>query len=47
MRDPLWSELFLEQPRVIDGEFVLSERPGLGVTLNPEALERYSTKETV
>lgn len=44
VRDPLWSELFLEQPRVVAGEVVLSDRPGLGVVLNRETLERYSAR---
>jgi L-alanine-DL-glutamate epimerase-like enolase superfamily enzyme len=44
VRDPLWSRLFVEQPQVLNGELVLGDRPGLGVSLDPEVLERYSTK---
>jgi D-galactarolactone cycloisomerase len=43
VRDPLWSRLFVEQPRVLNGELVLSDRPGLGVTLDRDVLDRYST----
>ncbi len=44
VRDPLWSRLFVEQPQVLDGELVLGEAPGLGVTLDRDVLEHYSTK---
>ena len=44
VRDPLWSRLFVEQPRVLDGELVLADRPGLGVTLDRDVLDRYSTR---
>lgn len=44
VRDPLWSRLFVEQPRVLDGELILADRPGLGVTLDRDVLDRYSTK---
>ena len=44
VRDPLWSRLFVEQPQVLDGELVLGDRPGLGVELDRDVLDRYSTK---
>jgi L-alanine-DL-glutamate epimerase-like enolase superfamily enzyme len=44
VRDPLWSRLFIEQPQVLDGELVLGQAPGLGVTLDRDVLEHYSTK---
>src|ERR671925_914599 len=44
VRDPLWDELFVEGPRVLDGELVLGDRPGLGVVLDYDVLERYSVK---
>jgi L-alanine-DL-glutamate epimerase-like enolase superfamily enzyme len=44
VRDPLWSRLFSEQPQVLDGELVLGDRPGLGLTLDRDVLEHYSTK---
>ena len=44
VRDPLWSRLFVEQPRVLDGELVLGDRPGLGVTLDHDFLDHYSAK---
>jgi L-alanine-DL-glutamate epimerase-like enolase superfamily enzyme len=46
-RDPLWSRLFVEQPRVLNGELVLSDRPGLGVTLDRDVLDRYSTRAEI
>ncbi len=42
VRDPLWSELFVEQPPVLDGELVLGDTPGLGIVLNRETLDRYA-----
>jgi L-alanine-DL-glutamate epimerase-like enolase superfamily enzyme len=47
VRDPLWSRLFVEQPRVLDGELVLADRPGLGVTLDRDVLDRYSTRAEI
>jgi L-alanine-DL-glutamate epimerase-like enolase superfamily enzyme len=44
VRDPLWSRLFVEQPQVLNGELLLGDRPGLGVSLDRQVLERYSTK---
>jgi L-alanine-DL-glutamate epimerase-like enolase superfamily enzyme len=46
VRDPLWLELFVERPDVIDGVFLCPDRPGLGVTLNMETVERYSTRSS-
>jgi L-alanine-DL-glutamate epimerase-like enolase superfamily enzyme len=43
VRDPLWSELFAERPQVIGGELVLTDRPGLGVVLDRDFLERHRT----
>jgi L-alanine-DL-glutamate epimerase-like enolase superfamily enzyme len=44
VRDPLWSKLFVEQPQVLDGELVLGDLPGLGLSLDRDVLEHYSTK---
>jgi L-alanine-DL-glutamate epimerase-like enolase superfamily enzyme len=44
VRDPLWSELFVEQPPVLGGELVLGDAPGLGVVLNRETLARYAVR---
>jgi len=43
VRDPVWSALFTEQPQVIGGEVILSDRPGLGVLLDHEFVERHRT----
>jgi L-alanine-DL-glutamate epimerase-like enolase superfamily enzyme len=43
VRDPLWSALFTEQPQVIGGEVILSDRPGLGVVLDYEFVEHHRT----
>jgi L-alanine-DL-glutamate epimerase-like enolase superfamily enzyme len=40
--NPLRSELFLDLPAMDgDGDVRLPERPGLGVTLNEDTVERY------
>jgi L-alanine-DL-glutamate epimerase-like enolase superfamily enzyme len=44
VRDPLWDELFLERPEIVDGVFTCPDRPGLGFTLNHETVARYSTQ---
>jgi len=44
VRDPLWSRLFVEQPQVLNGELLLADRPGLGVTLDRDVLDRYTTR---
>jgi L-alanine-DL-glutamate epimerase-like enolase superfamily enzyme len=33
---PLRTELLLEQPKVINGQFALPEKPGLGIEINQE-----------
>lgn len=40
-RDPMWFELPVEQPRIHDGYMELPDRPGLGVALNEEVINRY------
>jgi L-alanine-DL-glutamate epimerase-like enolase superfamily enzyme len=40
-RDPLWDSLFEDRPAVKDGMMTLPDRPGWGVTLNHETLERF------
>lgn len=30
-RDPLWEELYLNRPDVVDGEFILPDGPGFGI----------------
>ncbi|MCZ6679478.1 MAG: mandelate racemase/muconate lactonizing enzyme family protein [Candidatus Poribacteria bacterium] len=39
---PLRTELLVEQPKVIDGQFALPQKPGLGIEIDPEALKRYA-----
>jgi L-alanine-DL-glutamate epimerase-like enolase superfamily enzyme len=39
---PLRTELLRERPRIVDGDLILSDRPGLGIELDPEALRRYA-----
>jgi L-alanine-DL-glutamate epimerase-like enolase superfamily enzyme len=41
-RDPFWSELYKDRPRVEDGEIFLPDTPGLGVTLNEDAADFYA-----
>ena len=40
-RDPLWYELPVERPLIRDGYMYLTDRPGLGLTLNKETVARY------
>ena len=43
-RDPLWFELFHERPEVVDGHMALPDKPGLGLELRDETLEKYGVK---
>ena len=40
-RDPLWDELYLNRPAVVDGVYTLPDRPGFGIELNPASLRKY------
>jgi L-alanine-DL-glutamate epimerase-like enolase superfamily enzyme len=44
LRDPLWAELFVEQPSVVAGELPLGDAPGLGLVLNHDTLARYAVQ---
>jgi D-galactarolactone cycloisomerase len=44
---PLRTELLAEQPKVKNGQFALPEKPGLGIEINREALERYTAAAKV
>lgn len=43
-RDPLWFELFHERPEVVDGHMALPDKPGLGLELRHDTLEKYGVK---
>jgi L-alanine-DL-glutamate epimerase-like enolase superfamily enzyme len=43
-RDPLWFELFREQPRIVDGFMAVPETPGLGLELRQDTLEKYGVR---
>jgi D-galactarolactone cycloisomerase len=43
-RDPLQAQLFLDPPRIRDGMLTLNQTPGLGLTLSPEALDRFGRR---
>ncbi|CAE8635882.1 unnamed protein product [Polarella glacialis] len=43
-RDPLQAELFLDPPAIKNGMMKLGSAPGLGLTLNPKAIEKYGTR---
>src|SRR5262245_65585358 len=43
-RDPLWFELFLERPKIVDGFMAIPDAPGLGLELRAETLEKYGVK---
>jgi len=40
-RDPLWYEIQQAPPPIQDGYMLLSQRPGLGLELNEEIIQRY------
>ena len=39
---PLRTELLVEQPKLVDGDIVFTDRPGLGIELNQEVLKRFT-----
>ncbi|EIM26400.1 mandelate racemase/muconate lactonizing enzyme family protein [Microvirga lotononidis] len=41
-RDPLWAELYIDRPEPKNGFITVPDRPGLGLILNPEAVERLA-----
>lgn len=41
-RNALQNELFVEPIRCVDGWLEVPKGPGLGITLNPEAVKRYT-----
>jgi D-galactarolactone cycloisomerase len=41
-RDPVWEGLFAEQPRMAEGEVLLGERPGLGLVLDHDFVQRHA-----
>ena len=43
-RDPLWFELFREQPKIVDGHMAVPDTPGLGLELRQDTLEKYGVK---
>jgi len=43
-RDPLWFELFREQPKIVDGHMAVPDTPGLGLELRQETLEKYGVR---
>lgn len=44
VRDPLWADLFIGRPEIIDGVLHVPDRPGFGFELNPEGLARFSVR---
>ncbi|MDZ4763108.1 MAG: mandelate racemase/muconate lactonizing enzyme family protein [Chloroflexota bacterium] len=40
-RDPMWIDLPIEPPRVRDGYMELPDKPGFGIDLNPDVIEKY------
>ena len=43
-RDPLQAELYEDAPEIKDGMIKLPSLPGLGLTLNEKAIEKYGTR---
>ena len=42
IRDPVWDGLFDVRPEIVNGEVLLSDRPGLGLEVNRDFVERHS-----
>ena len=40
-RDPMWVDLPVEQPRIRDGYMEVPDKPGFGIDLNQEIIEKY------
>lgn len=40
-RDPLWFELPVQHPKIEDGYMHVPQKPGFGIDLRPEIIERY------
>jgi L-alanine-DL-glutamate epimerase-like enolase superfamily enzyme len=47
VRDPVWEGLFVDRPDIVDGEVVLNDHPGLGVSLDRDFLEHHATASHV
>ncbi|MBN2060357.1 MAG: mandelate racemase/muconate lactonizing enzyme family protein [Deltaproteobacteria bacterium] len=41
---PWWDEIYQEPPRVIDGHFEISEKPGLGLELDRTVINKYKLR---
>ena len=42
-RDPIWWNILVNRPELVDGEIALPGGPGFGWTLDPDFVERYRT----
>lgn len=43
-RDPLQAELFTDPPQIVNGQITIPEKPGLGLDISPEALEKFGAR---
>jgi L-alanine-DL-glutamate epimerase-like enolase superfamily enzyme len=43
-RDPFWHNLYRDRPVITNGTILLPDEPGLGVTLNSDAVEQYAVE---
>lgn len=41
---PWYDQIYQEPPKTLDGHMVVSDAPGLGLELDPDAIERYEMK---
>jgi L-alanine-DL-glutamate epimerase-like enolase superfamily enzyme len=39
---PWWEEIYQEPLKIIDGKARISDKPGVGLDLNPDAIKKYS-----
>ncbi|MBM3944590.1 MAG: mandelate racemase/muconate lactonizing enzyme family protein [SAR202 cluster bacterium] len=43
-RDPLWAELPVQRPAIVDGYMIAPDRPGFGIDLNHDVIEKYRVR---
>ena len=41
-RDPFWANLYIDRPQPFEGFIEVSDRPGFGLTFNPDVVERFA-----
>ena len=44
-RDPIWAELFSVRPEIVNSQMELLDRPGWGLELNEDTLEKRGVRK--